>query len=1231
MRGLTGLPLIELNLAENDLSRIEHVQDIVTLQRLNLSGNRISRIPSSMARLRNLGMLRLSRNQLSVIEDIANLVELRGLSNITLDDNPMTAERDVAAVTRSFAVHTLPSLAAVSSKAISPSERQDVYRHFTTGTGFQGLADAQELVAERTVSALRRSRTGAGAGAHTDAGAPNSPRKAQGREVVLPPSPAHSYLGSPSIAAREAADGAASAADVLEITGRLDKLASRLLDSDREKGDVSRDLAEARRELQKSTAPSRGRGQEERGDYGFSPPRPPHLSSSAAVGAEVEAMESAAQFIRGAGRREEAAAAAAAAAAAEALQHDLDRSREEEKSVRLLSTRYAEELEAALAALEREKRANGQLRRENDGLLSSRDGTGGVGVRVRELEQQLRASEGDREDAITSAQRAESELERCQDRLATTTSRLAQRDDDLREVRERCRAAEGERDALESSVKEVERAAAKATVAAEDAHKARSAEEEVRFKAEREVAALTARLGAMQRDMDAYLSAANRSDLLKVMATKGVIGTVHAPPSAETLSRQGKGADGGVAFTVGTGGVGSMFARMDGAAAAAAAGTGQAAADNKKGPAKKARRRRAAYLDAPSTDTSVEGYDAFRRGIEEEEEEEDEEDAVEGGGGAEVVTDPTLQPYIIATGMPGDRPKTLEAAAVEAVAFILYSELNNADLSALRQERDGRRRQSQATGGRPSSVDLSSSSVGQACVTTAMRLIRTAIKKTRGGSHDDTDDGPTGVVKPVTADDIILPLSALGDRMVLADMVMEAQAGLVALSMAESSREEQLHLNRVIGELEATEKTLVVNIDKKKCALGDVNADVDAARDRAREVIGQLEELVTSLTERREELATTESGLQISRKEVEVARRDLEETQSLTDLEHKSLLTTKEKLRVLREEASHCEANIARTRHSVSEQEARIRGCKQAASEELRAIQSEHARVGSELAGRQAECEELDRYKTFLEAETEERRKTLEAQTSQLDREVEEATRAVAALRSESRAGRLECDQILGKRRTLQIEFDRLTDALSALQVRSESEQEGKKRGLESLTKRLEDGEKHEAGMRSRVQALTSEITALKRNVEDLTRQEHDLGRAIEARRRTAEAELQHANQQTEGAQRAARLAASQAEDKRQALEALAADVRLADRRAEEHKRIMRELEDVIQHARQEAKTAELERDRMRKEGTQVRPSLTLTLDSTLILLLLLLLTLVLTPTLTYPPPPSLVTASATR
>jgi len=588
-------------------------------------------------------------------------------------------------------------------------------------------------VAERAVSALRQSRS-----LLTDP-APSQRKSARTRpDVVLPMSPSRSYLNSPSIAG-SAVDAAASADDVVELSGRLDRLASRLLDSERDKESTARALEDARRELQtQAQAQTReGLRDGERGDYGFSPPRNRNTGArSSAPTASVSATHNVPDVVP---PRESSRADPYAS-----LQQDLNQSREDERSVRLLSTRYAEELESALAALEREKHANIQLRRQNDDLLSARDGTGATGVRIRELEQQLRAAESSRDDAITGLQRAESELERTQDKLASTAHRLAQREDDLKDVRERCRIAESERDALENSISDVERAAAKAVVKAEDAHNTRVKEEELRFEAERQVASLTARLGAMQRDMDAYLKAASRSDLLKVMATKGVIGTIHAPPSIEASTiREGSTtarAAAAASTTEPTGAIASVFSRLDGA-------------DQMKARATKTQRRRRAYLDA-SSDTSVEGYEAFREGIEEG----DDESSYNEAGNAEAVIDPTLKPYVIATGLPGDRPKTLEAAAVEAVAFVLYSELNNADLSAIRKERGDRRRYSQASNGAAApQKDLRESSVGEACVTAAMRLIRTAIKKSHGTAQT-SDNTPAGVVRPVTADDIILPL-----------------------------------------------------------------------------------------------------------------------------------------------------------------------------------------------------------------------------------------------------------------------------------------------------------------------------------------------------------------------------------------------------------------------------------------------------------------------------------------
>ena len=271
-------------------------------------------------------MLRMSRNHLGVIEDISNLKDIRGLSNFTADDNPITSEEDTASATRAFAIHILPSLATFSGRQVSGGERQEVYRSFSTGSGFQSLADAQELIAERSIALLRRSR-----------GAPAASDSVAVARTVSSVRPRGHALDSPSVTTGSrsplgttrggtATADASSAEDIVELSGRLEELAGRLLDSERDKDDALTDLADARRELSvAASVHDAGRGAEGRSLYGFSPPRPP---TRPALRHPVSTMDT-------------------------SLQQDLDISREEERSVRLLSTRYADDLEQALAALVR--------------------------------------------------------------------------------------------------------------------------------------------------------------------------------------------------------------------------------------------------------------------------------------------------------------------------------------------------------------------------------------------------------------------------------------------------------------------------------------------------------------------------------------------------------------------------------------------------------------------------------------------------------------------------------------------------------------------------------------------------------------------------------------------------------------------------------------------------------------------------------------------------------------
>ena len=59
------------------------------LERLNLSGNDITRISSDISSLLNLVSLHLSRNKIHVLEDLLNLQPLQKLHKLRLQGNPI--------------------------------------------------------------------------------------------------------------------------------------------------------------------------------------------------------------------------------------------------------------------------------------------------------------------------------------------------------------------------------------------------------------------------------------------------------------------------------------------------------------------------------------------------------------------------------------------------------------------------------------------------------------------------------------------------------------------------------------------------------------------------------------------------------------------------------------------------------------------------------------------------------------------------------------------------------------------------------------------------------------------------------------------------------------------------------------------------------------------------------------------------------------------------------------
>lgn len=117
--------LVELNLAENRIQTM-NLSSLRGLQRLNLSGNQIRRLPQSISELQQLSVLRLSRNLLEVVGDLRYLVPLQLLNHLRIDDNPFSdLEKTVP-----FALFCVPSLDSINGCEVMPHERKDAVSRF---------------------------------------------------------------------------------------------------------------------------------------------------------------------------------------------------------------------------------------------------------------------------------------------------------------------------------------------------------------------------------------------------------------------------------------------------------------------------------------------------------------------------------------------------------------------------------------------------------------------------------------------------------------------------------------------------------------------------------------------------------------------------------------------------------------------------------------------------------------------------------------------------------------------------------------------------------------------------------------------------------------------------------------------------------------------------------------------------------------------------------------------
>jgi len=128
VEGLNNLEnLLELNLAENSIRKFENFESLGKLQRLNLSGNQISRIPPNIHKLRSLQVIRLSRNNLTVLKDVSYLGDLSNLSSLTLEDNPFVSLEQCVPYT----VYCCRPLLTLNNLKITPAAREAAIKRFS--------------------------------------------------------------------------------------------------------------------------------------------------------------------------------------------------------------------------------------------------------------------------------------------------------------------------------------------------------------------------------------------------------------------------------------------------------------------------------------------------------------------------------------------------------------------------------------------------------------------------------------------------------------------------------------------------------------------------------------------------------------------------------------------------------------------------------------------------------------------------------------------------------------------------------------------------------------------------------------------------------------------------------------------------------------------------------------------------------------------------------------------
>lgn len=115
----------KLNVCGVQIDDIRVLRDTPNMEVLSLSVNEIECL-DALSQMQNLRELYLRRNAINDVRQALHLSKLPYLSNLTMSDNPISADPNY----RKFVIAALPNLLKLDDVDISPRERQDAERFF---------------------------------------------------------------------------------------------------------------------------------------------------------------------------------------------------------------------------------------------------------------------------------------------------------------------------------------------------------------------------------------------------------------------------------------------------------------------------------------------------------------------------------------------------------------------------------------------------------------------------------------------------------------------------------------------------------------------------------------------------------------------------------------------------------------------------------------------------------------------------------------------------------------------------------------------------------------------------------------------------------------------------------------------------------------------------------------------------------------------------------------------